>query len=72
VFSIIYPVVEKMAHIVRHHIKGYNIRKIYVVGGACSFNEFETAFERTLGIRTFKPENPLLVTPLGIAKNCVG
>ncbi|MFZ5975886.1 MAG: ethanolamine utilization protein EutJ [Bacillota bacterium] len=70
VIALVKPVVEKMAHIVKRHIRGYDINSIYVVGGACSFDEFESIFERILNIKTFKPVSPLLVTPLGIAQNC--
>ncbi|GAA0721173.1 ethanolamine utilization protein EutJ [Clostridium malenominatum] len=70
VFPIIKPVVERMASIVKNHISGYEVNKIYLVGGACSFNDFEKTFERELGIATLKPVDPLLVTPLGIAMNC--
>lgn len=70
IYPLIKPVVEKMASIVKRHIQGYNVDKIYVVGGACSFQEFEKTFEKELGITTLKPASPLLVTPLGIAMNC--
>jgi len=66
-FILIRPVVEKMAHIVKRHLEGYKVDKIYVVGGACSFVEFEEVFESVTGIETVKPKRPLLVTPLGIA-----
>jgi len=66
-FMLVQPVVEKMAHIVKRHLQGYSIDKIYVVGGACSFNEFEEVFTKIIGIETVKPKMPLLVTPLGIA-----
>ena len=70
VFSIIMPVVEKMATIVKKYIEDYNINDIYVVGGACCFKEFEKTFEKEIKVRTIKPIEPLLVTPLGIAMNC--
>ncbi|TCO77958.1 ethanolamine utilization protein EutJ [Marinisporobacter balticus] len=70
VFQIIKPVVQKMASIVRRNIDGYAIEKIYVVGGACCFNEFENVFKKEIGIDTIKPVEPLLVTPLGIALHC--
>lgn len=66
-FMIIQPVVEKMAYIVKKHLEGYLVKKIYVVGGACSFNEFEEVFKGVTGVETVKPRRPLLVTPLGIA-----
>lgn len=70
VFPIIKPVVEKMASIVNRFISGYDVDVIYVVGGACIFDDFEKIFEAETGIKTIKPVEPLLVTPLGIAFNC--
>lgn len=70
VFTVIKPVIEKMADIVKRHIHGYSVDKIYVVGGACSFSKFEEVFTKYIGIETIKPSNSLLITPLGIALNC--
>lgn len=70
-FMLVQPVVEKMAHIVKKHLQGYSVEKIYVVGGACSFNEFEEVFTKVTGIETVKPKRPLLVTPLGIAMGSI-
>lgn len=66
-FLLVQPVVEKMAYIVKRHLQGYSVDKIYVVGGACSFTEFEEVFTKVTGVETVKPKMPLLVTPLGIA-----
>lgn len=70
VFMTVKPVVEKMAEIVKRHIQGYSVDRIYVVGGACSFTKFEEVFTKYIGVKTIKPLNPLLITPLGIALNC--
>ncbi|WP_296559770.1 ethanolamine utilization protein EutJ [uncultured Acetobacterium sp.] len=70
IFPIIKPVVQKMASIVNRFIVGYDVDVIYVVGGACVFDDFEKIFEDETGIKTIKPVEPLLVTPLGIAFNC--
>lgn len=70
VFPVIIPVVEKMASIVQRYMTGYSVNEIYVVGGACCFSQFESVFEKFLGVKTIKPIAPLLVTPLGIALNC--
>ncbi|MBK5243537.1 MAG: ethanolamine utilization protein EutJ [Eubacteriaceae bacterium] len=70
IFPIIKPVVQKMASIVNRFISGYDVGEIYVVGGACVFDDFEKIFEDEIGIKTIKPVEPLLVTPLGIAFNC--
>jgi ethanolamine utilization EutJ-like protein len=69
VFPIVKPVVQKMASIVKRFIQGYDVDTIYVVGGACSFSQFTKVFEKEIGVRTIKPAEPLLVTPLGIAMN---
>lgn len=71
VFTVIKPVIEKMASIVKRHIGSHDVDKIYVVGGACCFDEFESVFYKEIGIETIKPEHPLLITPLGIALNCL-
>lgn len=70
VFPVVKPVVEKMAAIVGRYLKDYPVEEIYVVGGACCFTQFESTFEKFLGIPVIKPVAPLLVTPLGIAVNC--
>lgn len=69
VFPIVKPVVEKMASIVRKFLEGHEVDKVYVVGGACCFTDFESTFEKELGITTVKTNDALLVTPLGIAWN---
>ena len=70
VFPVFKPVIEKMAAIVARFIQGYEVDVIYVVGGACCFKKFESVFEKETGVKTIKPKEPLLVTPLGIAMNC--
>ncbi len=67
VFPIIKPVVEKMAHIVKKFLRDYDVENVYVVGGACTFSEFEQVFEKELKKKIIKTYKPLLVTPLGIA-----
>ncbi|MGL5435596.1 MAG: ethanolamine utilization protein EutJ [Lachnospiraceae bacterium] len=69
VFPIIKPVVQKMAAIVRRFLTGYEVDCVYVVGGACCFDEFEAVFEKELELTTVKAEDALFVTPLGIAWN---
>jgi ethanolamine utilization protein EutJ len=66
-FVIIEPVVEKMASIVKKAINNYEVKKVYIVGGACTFKRFCEVFYKELKIDVIKPANPLLVTPLGIA-----
>jgi ethanolamine utilization protein EutJ len=67
---ILRPVVQKVASIIREHIKDYKISDIYLVGGTCCLEGIESIIESELSIPTFKPINPFFVTPLGIAMNC--
>lgn len=64
------PVVEKVASIISRHIKGHDVQEIYLVGGTCCLTGIEAIIEKQTGIRTQKPENPMFVTPLGIAFSC--
>ncbi len=69
VFPIIRPVVQKMASIVKRFLTDYEVDRVYVVGGASCFQDFEETFEKELGITTVKTNDAMLVTPLGIAWN---
>ena len=68
--AILKPVVEKVASIVNQHIKGYDVQEIALVGGTCCLSGIEEVVEKQTGITTYKPQNPMFVTPLGIALNC--
>jgi len=64
------PVVEKVSSIINHHIKGYDVQEIFLVGGTCCLAGIEEIIEKRTGIFTYKPKNPMFVTPLGIALGC--
>lgn len=64
------PVVEKIASIINQHIKGYDVDEIYLVGGTCCLAGIEDIIAKKTGIFTHKPQNPMFVTPLGIALSC--
>lgn len=70
VFMAVVPVIQKMATIVKGYIGTYDIENVYLVGGTCCLKGVERVFEKELGIHTYKPHNPFLVTPVGIAMNC--
>ncbi|MFX0549970.1 ethanolamine utilization protein EutJ [Hathewaya histolytica] len=70
VFTIVTPVIQKVARIVSDNIKDFNVDTIYLVGGTCCLKDFERIIQKETGITTLKPSNPFLVTPLGIAINC--
>ena len=70
ILPIVRPVVQKMASIVNHHIAGRNVSEIHLVGGTCCLKNMEQIMEKEIGKPVYKPTNPFLVTPLGIALNC--
>ena len=64
---IVRPVFEKMGCIIGNSIDGYKVDTVYLVGGTCCFEGVEAVLEKQLNIKVVKPDNPMLVTPLGIA-----
>lgn len=68
-FPVVRPVMEKVAAIINRHVEGYQIDKLYLVGGACSYPGMDKVIEEMTGIETILPGNPLFITPLGIAMN---
>ena len=68
--STVRPVIEKIASIIMRHISGYDISGIYLVGGTCCLTGIETVIAGQTGIPTYKPDNPMFVTPVGIALSC--
>lgn len=63
------PVIEKMGTIVREHIRraGVPVEAVYLVGGTSCLAGAEDIIARETELPVYKPKNPLLVTPLGIA-----
>ena len=64
------PVMEKVASIIEKITENYCIEQLVLVGGSSCFTGIEKVIERTTGIRTVKPHNPMFVTPLGITLGC--
>lgn len=64
------PVIEKISSIIVQQTTGYNIEGLYLVGGTACLRGIEQIIEKTTKIPTFKPVNPMFVTPLGIALSC--
>ncbi|KKM11486.1 ethanolamine utilization protein EutJ [Clostridiales bacterium PH28_bin88] len=64
------PVMEKVATIVERHLRGFQVPRIYLVGGAVALEGFEQVIAKHLGVPVARPQEPLLVTPLGIALSC--
>jgi len=69
-FPVVRPVIEKMATIVKQGISGYDVDTIYLCGGTCKLAGIEEVFESVCGIPARMADNPMLITPLGIAMCC--
>lgn len=67
---VVKPVIEKVASIISQHIKDFDVQEISLVGGTCCLSGIEDIIEKQTGIFTHKPQNPMFVTPLGIALGC--
>ncbi|NIS71569.1 MAG: ethanolamine utilization protein EutJ [Proteobacteria bacterium] len=69
--EIVFPVIQKMAAIVRTHIGGRNVEVVHLVGGTSGLLGIEHVIRDELGVAVEKPRHPQLVTPLGIALACL-
>lgn len=58
---------EKIATIIERYIDGREISSVVLVGGTCCNPYIEKIIKDELNIKVEKPQNPLFVTPLGIA-----
>jgi ethanolamine utilization protein EutJ len=70
VYPAVLPVMEKMAGIVKKHLKPYSVDEVRLVGGTCSLTGIEEVFTDILGIEAKTLSHPMMVTPLGIALSC--
>ena len=71
ILPVVKAVVEKMASIINRYVDKSSTDTIYLCGGTCCLTGIEKIIERETGIKTIKPKNPFLVTPAGIAMNCI-
>jgi ethanolamine utilization protein EutJ len=63
-------VIEKMATIIKHGIEGYDVETIYLCGGTCKLAGVDEVFGDICAIPAQRADNPMLITPLGIAMCC--
>jgi len=69
-FPILHPVMEKVASIIERHVSCFDIDMIYLVGGTSALKGLRDVVEKEVGVKTYIPNHPLYVTPLGIALLC--
>jgi ethanolamine utilization protein EutJ len=68
-FPVLRPVMEKVGSIINHHVResGNRVDRLTLVGGSCAYRGMAEVIEDYTGLRTWVPDNPLFVTPIGIA-----
>lgn len=71
-FPVVRPVFQKMAAIVRDHLRAFPGCAIYLAGGTSAFPGLETVMAEETERDVIRPRSPLLVTPLGIALSGAG
>jgi ethanolamine utilization protein EutJ len=64
------PVIEKVSSIISRHVQEHPVKEIYLVGGTCCLEGIEDIIAKQTNLPTYKPKNPMFVTPLGIALSC--
>jgi ethanolamine utilization protein EutJ len=68
VWPIVRPVFEKMADIVRQHIRGHDIEALYLCGGSCALPGVWELFQQEFPEHSIVlPDHPIFLTPLAIA-----
>ncbi|MGO1385606.1 MAG: ethanolamine utilization protein EutJ [Arachnia sp.] len=67
IFGLIRPTLEKMASIAARVLAGRQVPSIHLVGGSSSYVGAAELFAEELGQPVTRPDEPLFVTPLGIA-----
>jgi ethanolamine utilization protein EutJ len=65
------PVFQKMGSIARTHLRRRWPGVLYLVGGTSSFPGIDDVMSNETDLPVAVPGNPLLVTPLGIALDCL-
>lgn len=68
-FPMVEPVLEKLATIVAEGIQGHDVSSLVLVGGTSSFAGIDKVMQRVTGIPCQIAPEPLLVTPLGVARS---
>lgn len=69
---IVGPVVEKIASIVDGCLKDFTeVEAVCLVGGTCELAGFVEIVNRNIGPNAFRPAQPQLITPYGIALSCL-
>ena len=67
VYSLVFPVMQKVGSIVARHIAQFDVKTIYLVGGTSGMKGMDKVIQDMTGIPSQVPVHPMFVTPIGIA-----
>ncbi|MCA9950566.1 MAG: ethanolamine utilization protein EutJ [Anaerolineales bacterium] len=67
VAALVHPVMQKVGSIVARHIKPFDVKTIYLVGGSSSMLDINEVISDMTGVKTVTPTHPMFVTPIGVA-----
>ena len=71
ILPIIRPVIDKISSIVSTYLQDFTeIKQICLVGGTCELEGLPEIICENLGLKTWRPKAPQLITPYGIALAC--
>ena len=62
-----HPVMEKVGSIISRHIRDHDVPRLVLVGGASAFYGFGEVVTEYTGVPAQVAEEPMFITPLGIA-----
>ena len=69
---VVRPVIDKISSIVGNYLERFSeVKKVCMVGGTCELEGLSDIVARNLGLRTFRPQVPQVITPYGIALSCL-
>lgn len=69
---VVRPVIDKISSIVGNYLERFSeIKKVCMVGGTCELEGLSDIVAQNLGLRTFRPQVPQVITPYGIALSCL-
>jgi len=72
IVPIVKPVIDKISTIAAGFLKPFeDIDKVCLVGGTCELKGLSGIVAKNLGLETFRPAGPQVITPFGIALSCI-
>lgn len=67
-FGMVLPVMQKMSTIVARMVEPHHVEQIHMVGGSSAFHGFADVMSGITGLPCALAPEPMLVTPLGVAR----